>query len=315
MFNSKSKVDIKMKPKVLVADKIHNDAIDELEKFAGVDLDFGLKPDELMKKIAEYDVLIVRSSTQVTKTLIDASNLKVVGRAGVGLDNIDVDAAEDKGITVVNAPESVTITVAEYAFGLMISVMRKISIADKSLKNGRWDRHKFMGTELHGKTIGIVGLGRIGREIARRARAFGMNILVNDPHITSEDAREFNAKVVELDELLENADVVTIHVPLIPKTKNLIDTRELKLMKESSILINTSRGGIINENSLYLALKNEEIGGAALDVFENEPLINSPLSELDNVVLTPHLGASTNEAQKKAGIVVVEKIKKIFKDE
>ncbi len=304
-----------MKPKVLVADKIHSDAIDKLKKFADVDLDFGLTPEELMKRIAEYDVLIVRSSTQVTKTLIDASNLKVIGRAGVGLDNIDVGAAKDKGIEVVNAPESVTISVAEHAFGLIISLFRKIPIADKSLRDERWDRHKFIGTELYGKTLGIVGFGRIGKEIALRARSFGMDILVDDPNITSEDAREFNANLVELDELLESADVITIHVPLTPDTKNLINVRELKLMKDSAILINTSRGGIVNENSLYLALKNEEIYGAALDVFENEPPINSPLFGLDNIVLTPHLGASTSEAQRNAGIVVVEKIKKIFKDE
>ena len=302
-----------MKPRVLTTDKIHENTIKEAKKFADVTTDFGASEEEIINKIFDYDALIVRSGTKVTRKIIEAGNLKVIGRAGVGLDNIDLDFAKEKGIEVVNAPESLTIAVTELTFGLLISLMRNIVCGDKSLRERKWGRHKFVGNELYGKTWGIVGFGRIGREVANRANAFGMNILAYDPHTTVEDARESNAVLVdELDELLKNSDIISLHVPLTPETKHLINAEKLKIMKNSAVLVNIARGGVVDTSALIDALKNGEISGAALDVFETEPLGDSPLLELDNVVLTPHLGASSIESQIVAGTIVVEKIKKIF---
>ena len=302
-----------MKPKILITDKIHDSAIEEARKFAEVTTAFGASEDEIVSKIREYDALIVRSGTQVTRKIIEAGKLKVIGRAGVGLDNVDVTAAKEKGAAVVNAPESLTIAVAEMTFGLVISLMRKIVAGDKSLREKRWDRNKLMGNELYRKTIGIVGFGRIGREVADRANAFGMKVIAYDPYVTIEDARESNAKlIVEIDELLKNSDVISVHAPLTPQTKHLINAEKLKLMKNSAVLVNIARGGLVDTNALIDALKNKKIAGAALDVFETEPLGESPLLELENVVLTPHLGASSAEAQVVAGTIVVEKIKDIL---
>jgi D-3-phosphoglycerate dehydrogenase len=302
-----------MKPKILITDKIDESAIEEARKFADVTTDFGAPEEKIINEIPKYDALIVRSGTQVTKNIIAASNLKVIGRAGVGLDNIDLNAAKEKNVVVVNAPESLTIAVTELTFGLMISLMRNIVKGDKSLREKRWDRSKFMGNELYGKTIGIVGFGRIGREVADRANAFGMKVITYDPYATVEDARESNAKlVIEIDELLKNSDVISVHAPLTPQTKHLINAEKLKLMKNSAVLVNIARGGLVDTNALIDALKNKKIAGAALDVFETEPLGESPLLELENVVLTPHLGASSAEAQVVAGTIVVEKIKNIL---
>ena len=302
-----------MKPKILITDKINETAIKEAEKFADVTLDFGASEDEITNEISDYDALIVRSGTKVTGKIIAASDLKVIGRAGVGLDNIDIESAKEKGIVVVNAPESLTIAVTELTFGLMISLMRNIVIGDKSLREKKWDRHKFMGSELYAKTLGIVGFGRIGREVSDRANAFGMKVLTFDPYVTVEDARESNAVLVpEISELLKNSDIVSVHAPLTPKTKHLINSEKLKLMKNSAVLINISRGGLVDTKALIDALKAGEIAGAALDVFETEPLGESPLLEMDNVVLTPHIGASSAEAQVIAGTIVVEKIRGIL---
>ncbi|HDI73216.1 MAG: hypothetical protein DRO76_03060 [Candidatus Altiarchaeales archaeon] len=304
-----------MKPRILITDKIHNRAIEEAKKFADVTLDFGISPKDLIKKIPDYDALIVRSATKVTEDVIKAGNLKIIGRAGVGLDNIDVDAAKKRGIKIVNSPEASTISVAELVFGSLIALMRKIIHAHHSMKEGKWERSRFEGNELYGKTLGIVGFGRIGKEVAMRARVFGMNVLAYDPHITEEDCREFNIKYcMELDDLIKDSDVITLHVPLTKETKNLINEERLKLMKESAVLVNIARGGIVNEDSLYRALKENKIKGAVLDVFESEPPEGSPLLSLNNVVLTPHLGASTEEAQINAGMVVVEKIRNFFRD-
>jgi len=303
-----------MKPKILITDKIHKSAVDEARKFADVTTDFGASEEKIINEIPNYDALIVRSGTKVTKKIIEASNLKVIGRAGVGLDNIDLAAAKEKGVEVVNAPESLTIAVAELTFGLMISLMRNIVKGDKSLRERKWDRSKFMGNELYGKTIGVVGFGRIGREVADRANAFGMKVLAYDPYMTVEDARESNATLTgELDELLKVSDVVSVHAPLNPETKHLINKEKLKLMKNSAMLVNLARGGLVDTSALIDALKNGEIASAALDVFETEPLGDSPLLELNNVVLTPHLGASSAEAQVIAGTIVVEKIKNILR--
>lgn len=298
-----------MKPRILITDRIHESAIKEAKKFADVDIDFECSHENLVKKINKYDALVVRSATKVTREVIEAGNLKIIGRAGVGLDNIDIDAAGRKGIKVVNSQEAPTIAVAELVFGEIIALMRNIIPADKTMRENRWEKNLFTGNELYGKTIGIIGFGRIGKEIAIRARAFGMKIIVYDPHITNEDAREFNAERVELNALSKNSDIITLHLPLTEETRNLVNKDRLKLMKKSAILVNAARGGIIDEKALYSALKERGIRGAALDVFENEPPVNSRLLTLDNVVLTPHIGASTEEAQINAGMIVVEKIR------
>lgn len=301
-----------MKPKILIASKIHDDAIAEAEKFADVDLITGLSQEDLVGKIKGYAAIIIRSKPNVTAEVIKASSLKVIGRAGVGLDNVDLEAAKENGIEVVNSPEASTISVAEHVFGLMLAIVRKIPHGDRHVREGKWERKNFIGNELYGKTIGIIGFGRIGREVAQRAYAFGMIILAYDPVITHEDARENNAKLAELDELLKNSDIVTLHVPLTDSTRGLINAEKFKLMKDSAIIINTARGPVIDEKALIKALKDGQISGAALDVYENEPPEGSELLKLENVVLVPHIAASTDEAQKNAGMVVVDKIKNIL---
>lgn len=303
-----------MKPKILITDKLHPAAIQEATAFAEVEEFYGHSPEEIIGKIPGYDALIVRSGTKATREIIEAGDLKIIGRAGVGLDNIDLEAAKEKGIEVVNSPEASTIAVTELVMGSIIALLRNIHHADRSMREGKWERSRFTGNELYGKTLGIVGFGRIGREVGIRARAFGMDIIAYDPNITAEDAREFNAECAELDELLRKSDVVTLHIPLIESTRNLIDERKIGLMKDSAVIVNISRGGVIDENALYNALKEGKIGGAVLDVFENEPPEGSPLTGLENVVLMPHLGASTDEAQINAGTVVVEKIRNFFRE-
>lgn len=303
-----------MKPKILITEKIHKNALDLAATFADVTVEANMTPHDLIKKIPEYDALIVRSATKVTKEVIAAGkNLKIIGRAGVGLDNIDVEAASKRGILVVNSPEASSVAVAELVFGALLALNRKIVHAHHSMRSGKWERSRFEGCEVYKKTLGIVGFGRIGREVAIRAKAFGMHVLVYDPNITAESCAGYDVKYyTDLNEMLRHADVVTLHVPLTPKTKDLIGKEQLRLMKKSAVIINIARGGIINEEALYEALKDNTIRGAALDVFACEPPQSCPFADLDNVVLTPHLGASTEEAQINAGTVVVEKIKDYF---
>ncbi|ODS42784.1 MAG: hypothetical protein MSIBF_05725 [Candidatus Altiarchaeales archaeon IMC4] len=303
-----------MKPRVLITDKIHDKAIDAAREFADVDVDIGCCPENLIKKIRGFDALIVRSETKVTRNVIEAGKkLRVIGRAGVGLDNIDANAAKEKGVEIVNSPEASSISVAELVFGSMLAVMRKIVQADKSTRAGKWERSRFSGNELYGKTLGIIGFGRIGREVALRANAFGMNVLAYDPNITKDAARKLNAQYEpDLDNVFRKSDIITLHVPLIDSTKNMVNKKRLETMKENAVIVNIARGGIIDEKALYDALKNSTIAGAALDVFEKEPPAGSPLLTLDNIVLTQHLGASTDEAQINAGIVVVEKVRDLL---
>ncbi|ODS39253.1 MAG: hypothetical protein A7315_11350 [Candidatus Altiarchaeales archaeon WOR_SM1_79] len=303
-----------MKPKILITDKLHEDAVQEAKSFADVDYAPGLGEDEIAEIIPAYDALIVRSTTRVTKKIIDASNLKVIARAGVGLDNIDLDAAEKRGIEIVNAPTSLTASVAELTFGLMLALLRDIAKADRSMKENKWEKSIFTGTELEGKTLGVIGFGRIGRTVAYIGEAFGMRVIAYDPFITPEDVREDDRlKLVENpDDLLRDADIVSIHCVLTPETKHLINAEKLSLMKKTAVLINIARGPIVDEKALYEALKNKKMKGAALDVYEKEPPKDSPLLKLDNVVLTPHIGASSEEAQRKAGMTVVEEIKKML---
>ena len=302
--------------KVLIADQINQKGIEELEEVAEVVARTDITPEELVRDIKDFDAIIVRSRTKVTREVIEAaSSLKIIARAGVGVDNVDVAVATERGIMVVNAPESTSITVAEHTMGLILSLSRKISIADSSVKEGKWEKSQFMGMELNGKTMGIVGMGRIGSQVVIRAKAFGMDIIVYDPYITPEAASDLGVEVVDLETLLKNADVITIHVPLTPETKHLISKPEFEMMKENTLIVNCARGGIINEDDLHEALSKGTIRGAALDVFENEPPVGSSLLELDNIVLTPHIAASTSEAQRDAAIIVAKEIKKVFKGE
>ncbi len=304
------------KKKVIIADQINDKGVDKLKDIAEVIVDTDITQEQLIGAIKDFDAIIIRSRTKITREVIEAANkLKIIARAGVGVDNVDVEAATEKGIMVVNAPESTSITVAEHAMGLIMALARKISIADKSVKEGKWEKSSFMGIELCGKTLGIIGMGRIGTQVAVRAKAFEMDILVNDPYITKGAASRLGVRVVDKKTLLKDADVITIHVPLTPETRHSISKDEFEMMKETAFIINCARGGVIKEDDLYDALTQGKIAGAGLDVFENEPPEGSPLLELDNLVATPHIGASTKEAQRDAAIIVANEVKKLFMNE
>ena len=296
--------------KILVTDPIHEDGIKMLREVGEVDVRTGLTTKQLLGEIKGYDVLVVRGATKVTKDIIEAGRkLKIIARAGVGLDNIDVQAASARGIGLINAPEAPTIAVAELVIGLMLSWARQLPRADASMKQGIWEKTRLMGSELRGKTLGIIGTGRIGRAVGYRAKAFLMNLLAFDVVRSAEFTERTGARYVDLDELLRESDFVTIHVPLTPPTCHMIGRRELELMKPTAVLVNTSRGEVINEAALADVLRKGKIAGACLDVYEREPPKESPLLELPNVVLTPHIGASTIEAQREAAVLVAEKIK------
>lgn len=294
---------------MLVADPIHEDGIELLKKFAEVEVSTDMTDDELIKKIPAFDALVVRSATKVTRRVVESGrNLKVIARAGVGLDNIDVDAARGCGVEVINAPEAPTVAVAELVFALMLAFARRIPDAVSSMKAGRWEKKKLKGIELRGKTLGIVGTGKIGQAVAERARAFGMNLLLYDVVKNEEFAGRIGGRYVELKELLRESDFITVHVPLLPQTKHLIGEKELALMKPSAVLVNTARGPIVDERALAKSLKAGKIAGACLDVYEREPPVGSPIVDSPNVVLTPHLGASTIEAQREAAVIIARKL-------
>ncbi|AEH51875.1 D-2-hydroxyacid dehydrogenase [Pseudothermotoga thermarum] len=269
-----------------------------------------LDKSKLLEIIPEVEVLIVRSATKVTRDIIEkGSKLKIIGRAGVGLDNIDVNAAKERGIKVLNTPGASAISVAELTIGLMISAARHIARGTIDLKSGLWTKKELEGVELFGKTLGIIGLGTIGTEVAKRAAAFGMNIVAYDPYVTKHEI----AKMVTLDELLRTADFITLHVPLTEETKHLINKEVIEKMKDGVIIVNTSRGGVIDEEALYQALVSRKVYAAALDVFEVEPPqdeLRKKLLSLPNIVATPHIGASTIEAQQRVGKELVERILK-----
>src|SRR5919198_5408220 len=302
--------------KVLVCDSIEQAGIDSMKR-AGLSVDYKpeIKPTELISSVKDYDVIIVRSRTKVTKEVVDAAaSAKIIARVGVGLDNVDVKAAEAKKIRVINAPEAASIAVAELAIGLMISLARSIPRADAECKRGNWIKTDLMGTQLSGKYLGIVGVGNIGRNIGRMAKALRMNLIGYDPYpINREYISETGMIVTDLDTLLESADFVTCHVPGTPETKYMFSSERLAKMKPTAYLINTSRGDIINENALYEVLKSGKLAGAALDVFEVEPPINKQLLTLENVVCTPHIGAQTKEAQELASTVIAEKVIQILR--
>jgi len=294
---------------VLVADPIAETGLEIIRNHTHVDAKFKLKPEELETIISNYDALIVRSQTQVTAKIIESGEkLKVIGRAGVGIDNIDVDAATRKGIVVVNAPTGNTVSAAEHTFALMLALARNIPQANNQLKSGKWQRGKLVGTELRNKTLGIVGLGNVGSEVAKRAQAFEMQVIAYDPFVSTDYASTHKVNLVSLDKLLEQADFVTLHVPLTPATANLIGPEELARIKTTAQIINCARGGLVDEEALAEAIEAGRIAGAAFDVFNTEPVTDNPLLRSDKVIVTPHLGASTIEAQAHVSKDIAEQV-------
>lgn len=295
--------------KVLVTDGVSEEGIECLRACAQVDVKTTMKPEELTKIIGDYEALIVRSQTQVTDKIIEAGKkLMVIGRAGVGIDNINVDAATQRGIIVVNAPTGNTISATEHTIALMLALSRHIPQAYISLKGGKWDRNKFTGTELRGKTLGIIGLGNIGAEVARRARSFEMKLLGFDPFVSAERASQLQVNMVPFEQLLKQSDFITLHIPLNDKTRGLIGEKEIAMMKPTARIINCARGGIIDEELLARVVAEKRIAGAAVDVFTKEPATDNPLIKVDGIIVTPHLGASTEEAQVTAARDVAEQI-------
>lgn len=302
--------------KVLVSDPISNVGLKTLMEDSAIELDVntGLEKEELIKIIGNYDALLVRSQTKVTADIINAgTNLKVIGRAGVGVDNIDLDAATDRGILVINAPDGNTISTAEHAFAMLISLARNIPQAHGKLKHGVWDRKSFTGVELNKKVLGVVGVGRIGAEVVKRAKSFNMDILGFDPFMSKERAEQLGIRLASVEEIFSNADFITFHTPLTKETKYMLDKPQFATMKKGVRIVNCARGGIINEAALYDAIKEGIVAGAALDVFEEEPAVGNPLLDLPQVVTTPHLGASTEEAQLNVAIDVAEEVANVLK--
>jgi D-3-phosphoglycerate dehydrogenase len=301
-------------PKVLVSDPIDQVGIDILSQVAQVDVKTDLTREQLVEIIPEYDALMIRSGTRVTQEVIEAGTLlKIIGRAGVGVDNVDVTAATRKGIVVVNSPEGNTIAAAEHTIAMMMSLSRYIPQANELLKGGKWDRKNYTGVEVYKKTLGVVGLGKIGAHVATVARAMGMKLLAFDPFISNERAEQLGCHLVDLDVLFQEADYITLHIPKTSETANLINADAIAKMKPTARIINCARGGIIDEAALSDALKAGKIAGAAIDVFATEPLGESPLKALGKeIVLTPHLGASTEEAQVNVAIDVAEQIRDVL---
>jgi D-3-phosphoglycerate dehydrogenase len=303
--------------KVLVTDKINEVAVNILTDGTGIEADLlpTMTEDELVEKIKDYDAIMVRSQTKVTDKIINNSHLKIIGRAGVGVDNIDVAAATEKGIVVVNSPDGNTVAAAEHTLAMMMALSRHIPAACESARQGKWEKTKFKGNELFGKTLGIIGFGKIGHHVAHVALALGMKVVVSDPFAAREVVEKAGCEYIgTLDELWGVCDYITVHTPKTKDTIHMINKDTIGKMKKGVKLINCARGGIIDEEALKAAIENGQVGGAAIDVFENEPEIqNSPLVSVDgNIVLTPHLGASTSEAQIKVAVDVAHQIKDVL---
>ncbi|HMH41958.1 MAG TPA: hydroxyacid dehydrogenase, partial [Pyrinomonadaceae bacterium] len=293
-------------PKVLIADSISQRGVDELSRDGALDVvvQTGLSESQLVDLIPQFGALVVRSQTKVTANVLNAgTKLRVVGRAGVGVDNVDVETATRRGVIVLNAPGGNTVSTAEHAFSLLLNVARKIPPAEASIRSGKWDRKSFEGVELYNKTLGVIGMGRIGSELSRRAIAFGMRVIAYDPYLSATRARSLQVELLdELDDLLASADFISLHTPLTTETHHIIDLARLQKTKRGVRIINCARGGLIDEVALAQMLQDQHVAGAALDVFETEPLpADSPLRGAPNLVLTPHLGASTAEAQESVG--------------
>jgi D-3-phosphoglycerate dehydrogenase len=301
--------------KVLVSDPIDQAGIDILSQVAQVDLRPGLAPEELVNVIGEYDALMIRSGTQVTAEVIAAaSRLKIIGRAGVGVDNVDVPAATQRGVLVVNSPEGNTIAAAEHALAMMLTLSRHVPQAHAGMRAGKWDRKKYVGNELYKKTLGVVGLGKIGSHVARVAKAMGMDVIAYDPFISADRAQQMQVRLTELDELFRIADYVTLHIPRTKDTENLVNAELLRTMKPTARIVNCARGGVVDESAISEAIQNGVIAGAGLDVYASEPLAeDSPLRAVERgLVLTPHLGASTEEAQENVAVDVAEQIRDVL---
>jgi len=300
--------------KILVADPLAEEGIEALRRQAEVDVKIKLKPEELKSIIGDYDALIVRSETKATSDIIEAGNkLQVIARAGVGLDNIDVEAATRKGIVVVNAPTGNTIAAAEHTIALMMALARHVPQANARLKSGAWQRSDYIGTELRGKTIGVVGLGNVGSAVARRAQSFEMRLIGYDPFVSSDYAHNLGVELVSMEKLLKESDFITLHLPLTSDTKGLIGTKELAKMKPTARIINCARGGLVDEEALFKAVEAGKVAGAAVDVFVKEPVTDSILFKSDKIIVTPHLGASTTEAQASVALEVVEQVLAVLK--
>jgi D-3-phosphoglycerate dehydrogenase len=300
--------------KVLITDEISEEGIEPLRKQAQVDYKVGLKPEEIIAIIGDYDALMVRSQTKVTTAIIEAGKkLQVIARAGVGIDNVDVEAATRCGVVVVNAPTGNTVSAAEHTIALILALARNIPQANASLKSCQWKRNEFMGTELRGKTLGIIGLGNVGSEVAKRMQAFDMRLLGIDPLVSVDYAKKIGVSLVELKQILQESDFITLHIPLNALTKGYIGKKELALVKPGVRIINTARGGLIDETELVKAIHEKRVAGAAVDVFDKEPCTESILFKENNIIVTPHLGASTAEAQVLAARDVAEQIAEIFK--
>ncbi|VVB71387.1 Glyoxylate reductase [uncultured archaeon] len=295
--------------KVLVSDSLAEDGIKRLKSALDVDVITNLSPEELIVKIKDYDALVIRSGTKVTADVIKAADrLKVIGRAGVGIDNVDVEAATKKGIIVLNTPGGNTISAAEHTIAMMLALARNIPQANAALHKGEWNRKKYTGVEFFNKTLGIVGLGRVGAEVATRMKSFGMQIIAYDPFVTEERAKQMGLKLADLQTVLREGDFITVHTPLTNETRNLIDDDEFNIMKPSVRIVNCARGGIINEAALARAVAEGKIAGAAVDVFTKEPPTGNPLLEQEKIITTPHLGASTTEAQVNVAVAVADQI-------
>ncbi len=303
--------------KVIIAEKMDIAGIELLQKEFDVDVCIGISREDLLKKIHEYDALLVRSATLVNEELLEkGKNLKIVGRAGNGTDNIDIHEATKRGVIVANTPESNSISACELSIALMMACARDINIAEKDMKSGKWTRNSLEGVEMYNKTLGIIGLGRIGSLMATRMKAFGMKIVAYDPYISDERFSRFGAeKVSNLEDLLKVSDFITIHTPRTEETIDLINTKEIELMKDNVIIVNVARGKILNEDALYQGLKSGKIRSAGIDVHAVEPRFESPLYEFDNFIPTPHIGANTAEAQQNVGIAIAQQVRNGLKGE
>ncbi len=297
--------------KVLVSDPIAEQGI-EILKNAGFEVvqKTGLSPEELAKVIPDFDGIIIRSASKVTKEVIDAANnLKVIGRAGIGLDNVDRNAAKERGVKVVNTPTATSISVAELALGMMFSAARRIPQASVSTKSSKWEKKKFKGFELYGKKLGIIGIGRIGSEMAKRAKALGMEVIAYDPYVKTSDY----ANIVDLDTLLKESDYISLHIPKTSETEHILDKTAFDKMKEGVVIINCARGGVVDENALYDAINDGKVRIACVDVFESEPAKDNKLFDLEQVIVTPHIGAQTKEGQTRAGTQIAELVRDALK--
>jgi D-3-phosphoglycerate dehydrogenase len=297
---------------ILVTDNIAQEGLNILlnDKTVEVEIKAGINNEELKKIIGRYDAIITRSGTPITASLIkNPGKLKIIGRAGVGVDNINIEAASKKGIIVLNAPTGNTLAATELTMGIMLAAARKIPLANDSLKKGKWDRKKFMGVELYNKTLGVVGLGRIGSNVAIRAKSFGMKLIAYDPYIKKSKADSLGVNLYDkLEDLLREVDVITFHTPLTSKTRNMITAKEIAFMKDNIIFVNCARGGIVNEEDLYDALKSGKVFAAGVDVFEEEPPEKNKLLELENAFATPHIGANTMEGQEAVSVIIAEQV-------